>query len=257
MKKQIALLLCLGAFALNTFAQTDKPKNDKSAKETEKNAAAKTAVTIKSDATPLELAKAALSAHGGDKFKTMKSVTQIGTADIAMPNSTQTMTVSYSIVASGDKSRFEINSPFANFQQIFDGVNLYSSMGGADIPPLMKLGMNLLTKIEEKGYTVSALPDKKKRRGFKITTPEGYATDFYIDATTGQVYSYEAKFTVRNREVSTATENDKFREVEGVLIPEKFSQRFDIGGNTFYANFKAKEVRVNTTIADDVFAIPQ
>lgn len=249
--KKLAVLFCLITLAvLNAAAQTDKHK------QIEKTAAVK-AVTIKPDATPLELVKTALQAHGGDRLKLMKSLTSIGSADVSMPNTTQTITVGYKLITSGEKFRFEINSAFANFQQIYDGQNLYSSMGGADVPPLSKLGINLLTKAEEKGYAISALPDKKKRRGFRITTPDGYATDFYIDAATGQVISYEAKFTVRGREVSTAVEHDKFREIEGVLIPEKFSQRFDMGGNTFYANFKAKELLVNTSVADDVFAIPQ
>lgn len=247
--KKLAVLFCLTALAVsNAAAQTGKSK------QIEKTAAVK-AVTIKPEATPLELAKTALQAHGGDRFKQMKSLTSIGSADVSMPNTTQTMTVGYKLITAGDKFHFEIKSPFRDFQQIFDGQNLYSSI--ADIPPLNKLGINLLTKAEDKGYTVSSLPDKKKRRGFRVTTPEGYATDFYLDAATGQVVSYEAKFTVRGREVSTAVEHDKFREIEGILVPEKFSQRFDMGGNTFYANFKAKELLVNTSVADDVFAIPQ
>lgn len=257
--KKHALLFCLMALTTNVLAQTDKSKDNKAGKQPALIQPADTVAKpgIKSDSTPLELAKAALAAHGGDKFKTMKSLTEIGSADVAMPGSAQTMTVGYKLILAGDKFRFEINSPFANFQQIYDGENLYASMGGSDVPPLSKIGINLIAKAEDKGYTVSAVPDKKKRRGFRISTPEGYNTDFYLDPATAQVMSFESKFTVRNREVSTAVEHDKFREVEGVLVPEKFSQRFDVGGNTFYANFKAKEILVNTTIADDVFAMPQ
>jgi hypothetical protein len=217
--KKYALLFCLTAITANVWAQTDKSKDDKSGKQPANVAATIAKTGIKPDATPLELARAAVTAHGGDKFKTMKSLTEIGTADVAMPGSAQTMTVTYKLIMAGDKFRFEINSPFANFQQIYDGENLYASMGGSDVPPLSKVGINLIVKAEDKGYTISALPDKKKRRGFRIVTPEGYTTDFYLDPATAQVMSYEAKFTVRDRTVSTAVEHDKFREVEGVLVP--------------------------------------
>ncbi len=260
MKNYLLLSVFIWCSGVNVFAQNQQPKSNQNLTKTEKMAGVSSpakSILIKPDATPLDLARAALQAHGGEKFKAMKSLTEIGTADVSMPGSVQSMTVGYKLIMAGDKFRFEINSPLANFEQIYDGENLYSSRGGSDIPPLSKLGINLIAKAEDKGYSVSALPDKKKRRGFRITTPEGYSTDFYLDPTTAQVMSFEAKFTVRDREVSTAVEHDKFREVEGVLVPEKFSQRFDVGGNTFYASFKAKEVLVNAAIADDVFAMPQ
>ena len=251
--KKIALILSLLAFSLQAFAQTSKSKTEKAVTSA---TPAKTPL-IKTNSTPIELARAAVTAHGGDKFKQAKSIKQIGSADVTLPNSTQSLTVSYLVIMAGEKFRFEINSPFANFQQIYDGENLYSSIGSSDIPPLSKLGMSLLTKIDEKGYKVEALPNKKKWRGFRIATPDGYATDFYIDSTTAQVMNYEAKFNVKGREVSTAVEHDKFKEVDGIVVPEKFSQRFDLSGNTFYASFKAKEILVNTAIADSVFVIPQ
>jgi len=43
--------------------------------------------------------------------------------------------------------------------------------------------------------------------------------------------------------------------VEGVKIPEKYAQRFDMGQFTVYADFKAKEILVNSKVADDVFLI--
>lgn len=248
--KKYLLLFCITALGANTLAQGEKPKTET---KTTQIAQVK-AVAIKPDATPLELAKAALQAHGGDKLKNLKSLTQVGTADVSVPNSTQTLAVSFKQILSGDKFRFEINAPVANFQQIYDGENLFSSFEGT--PPFSKLGLNLLTKIEQQGYKVEALPDKKKRRAFRIITPEGYSTDFYIDATTGQVLAYDMRFTARGNEVVVPTENDKFKEVEGVLIPEKFSQRLEFRGMTFYASYKTKEILVNTAISDDVFAIP-
>ena len=43
--------------------------------------------------------------------------------------------------------------------------------------------------------------------------------------------------------------------VDGVLVPEKYVQRFDLGGITIYAAFTAKQIQVNTPVADDVFSI--
>lgn len=256
----ILLLLVTGS-----YAQTDKdgsqPKAtpDKTtvaaATPTLTGGAAKIAITAQS--TPLELAKAAQAAHGGDKFKNVKSILIRGGTDISAPGSTQTMAATFYIVTSGDKSRFEINSPMAPVTQIFDGVNLYNSFQQVQVPPMSRLIISLLQKIDDKSYTISALPDKKKKRAFRITTPDGYASDFYIDSTTGLVDTIESKFTVNGREISTAISNDKFREVEGLMIPEKFSQRLDFSGMSFYVSYKAKEILVNSELPENTFVIPQ
>ena len=142
------------------------------------------------------------------------------------------------------------------FKQIYDGQQTYSSTGDVSLPPINRLGLPLLPKIEEKDYVVAALPDaKKKKAGFRITSPEGYYTDFFVDEKTGQVKGYEASYEVGGRTITTAVEIDKVREVEGVKVPEKYAQRFETGNLTIYANFKAKDIQVNTTIADDVFTM--
>jgi hypothetical protein len=247
--KRAVLILCLAAStALVADAQQDKPKSP------ETNAATKT-VSLKPDASPLELAKAAIAAHGGDKFKAAKTIIQRGSVEATAPGSAQAVPAAYAVVTKGDKFRFEITSQFFNFLQIFDGEQLYTSIARFDVPPINKMGFVLLTKAEEPGYKITALPDKKKRRGFRISSPDGYSSDYYIDSTTGQVLSYEAKVAVDGREITTSVENDKFRDVNGVLIPEKYSQRLQLGTNTFYANFKAKEILVNSEIADDVFVM--
>ncbi len=248
---QAVQILCLAVItALTANARQDK-STDKS-KASEKSAAVKT-VSIKADATPLDLAKAAITAHGGDKFKAAKTIIQRGSVEATAPGSAQAIPGAYSVVTKGDKFRFEITSQFFNFLQIFDGEQLYSSIARFDVPPLNKMGFILLTRAEEQGYKVTALPDKKKRRGFRISSPDGYSSDYYIDAITGQVLNYEAKFAIEGREITTSVENDKFRDVNGVLIPEKYSQRLQLGTSTFYASFKAKEILVNSEIADDIF----
>ena len=45
-------------------------------------------------------------------------------------------------------------------------------------------------RVGDPGFVITSLPeDKKKKRGFRITSPEGYATDFYLDEKTNQVKS--------------------------------------------------------------------
>jgi hypothetical protein len=72
---------------------------------------------------------------------------------------------------------------------------------------------------------------------------------------TGQVKGYEASYEFNGRTITTSVEIDKVREVEGVKVPEKYAQRFETGNLTVYANFKAKEIQVNSVVADDVFVM--
>ena len=54
------------------------------------------------------------------------------------------------------------------FKQIYDGQQSYSSMPNVQVPPLSKFGLNVLSKFDQTGYKVSAIPNKKKLRGFQI-----------------------------------------------------------------------------------------
>jgi len=256
MKITLAILGML-LLAAGSYAQGDK--DAAAAKPSPEKAATASApkVSITAQSTPMELAKASQMAHGGDKFKNLRSILMRGTADASAPGSTQTINATFYIATAGDKSRFELNNPMAPFLQIFDGQQLYNSLPQIQIPPMSRLVISLLQKIEDKGYTVSTLPDRKKKRGFKITTPDDYSSDFYIDPVTGLVDTIEAKFTVQNREITTIISFDKFREVEGLMLPEKFSQRLDFSGMSVYASFKAKEILVNTELPENTFIIPQ
>jgi hypothetical protein len=53
------------------------------------------------------------------------------------------------------------------------------------------------------------------------------------------------------------TANSKFKEVEGVLIPFSFSQRFEMPQGPFFAEYSVKEVKLNQNLGDDAFAIPR
>lgn len=228
-----ALLLILPIFV---FAQTNE--KFKESKSTE---------------TAIELAKQAIESHGGEKFKKMQSLVVRGTADVS-GSPTATFPASFLIVFSGEKYVLEVNSSFQSFKQVFDGQQTYSTIAGFNLPPINRLGLPLLQRVGQEGFTVSELPEKKKKKlGFRITSPEGYYTDFFLDEKTKRIKAYEASYSVGNRTVTTAVEIDKFRDVDGIILPERYSQRFDLGTFTVYSDFRAKEILVNTQIPDDVF----
>ena len=164
----------------------------------------------------------------------------------------------FSTAISGDKYYFEINSAVQSLKQIYDGRQTYSSIPGFSLPPLTSLGFPLLVKIGDAGYLITALgDDKKKRKGFRMTTPEGFYTDFFVDEKTSQIKGYESRYEVNGGVVTTSVEIDEFQIVEGLVVPKKYSQRFDLGQVTAYANFKTKVILVNSPIDDDAFTIPR
>jgi hypothetical protein len=164
----------------------------------------------------------------------------------------------FSIAISGEKYSFEINNPIQPMKQVFDGSQTYSTIQGFQLPPVTSLGFPLLPKVGVEGYVITALADsKKKRKGFRITTPDGFYTDFFIDEKTNQIKGYESSYNVGERSVTTSVEVDEFQTVDGIVVPKKYSQRFDLGSITAYANFKTKDILVNVPIDDSVFAMPK
>ena len=245
MIRSLSLIFVIALFAFNSFSQTGPaPKQY----IPEKSTAA--------SSVPLALAKAVLAAHGGDKLKKLTSLVQKGSADLTFMG--QAIPGAFSTAISGDKYYFEINSAVQPLKQIYDGRQTYSSIPGFSLPPLTSLGFPLLPKIGDAGYVISALgDDKKKRKGFRMTTPEGFYTDFFLDEKTNQIKGYESKYDVNGTAVTTSVEVDEFQTVDGLVVPKKYSQRFDLGQLTAYANFKVKEILVNSPIADDAFTIPR
>jgi hypothetical protein len=230
----IAICLSIGA-----FSQTVKVKS----------ADASSAAS----AAAIELSKAALAAHGGDKLKSIKTLIMRGSADITMSTFNQAIPAGFSTVIAGERYRLDIQSQFQSLKQVYDGRETFSSIPGFSLPPVTSLGFPLLPRIGDAGYVVSPLPDGAKKRGFRMTTPDGFYTDFFLDEKTNQVKGYESSYDIKGRAVTTSVEIDKYRVVDGITIPEKYAQRFDLGQMTAYANFKAKEILVNSPVADDVF----
>ena len=203
---------------------------------------------------PLDVAKAALAAHGGDKLKKLQSFLVKGSVDVSFQG--QSLPGAFSTAFSGDKYYFEIVTPVQQLKQVFDGRQTSSSIQGFSLPPVTSLGFPLLPKIGDDGFPISQLPDSaKKRKGFRMTTPEGYYTDFFVDEKTGQIKGYEAKWMSGQQTITTSVEIDEFMTVDGIAAPKKYSQRFDLGPLVAYANFKAKEIKINSTIEDSAFLI--
>ena len=210
-------------------------------------------MVITASSAPLELARAAFLAQGGDKFRGVQNMMLRGSVQLYPPNSVQSIPGSFSIVTAGEKLRMEIDArPAVVFKQIYDGQQSYSSMPGVEVPPLTKFGLSALSRYDQPGYKVSAIPDKKKQRGFRIVDPEGYTTDFYIDAVNGRVMT----FLLYYNGFTFGTDNSKFKEVDGVLVPFSFSQRFEMAQGAFFAEYSVKEVKFNQTLGEDSFVIP-
>ncbi|HRH44979.1 MAG TPA: hypothetical protein PKY82_25300 [Pyrinomonadaceae bacterium] len=208
------------------------------------------------DAASLELAKATLKAHGGEKLSQAKTLVLRGTADVTAPGSTFSLPAGFAIITAGEKYRLDIQAGLFNFLQVSDGQNTSSSMPGVTLPPMNRVGLFILPKIEEAGYIVSVLPEKfKKKKGFRVTSPEGYYSDFLVDEKNSRVKEFESSYELNGRLLQTAVAIEKYREIDGVLVNEKFSQRLDLGGASAYANFNAKDILINSEVNDDVFTI--
>jgi hypothetical protein len=177
-----------------------------------------------------------------------------GSVQLYPPNSVQSIPGSFSIVTAGPKLRMEIDArPAIVFKQIYDGQQSYSSMPNVDMPPMTKFGPGALARFDQPGYRVQAIADKKKQRGFRVVDPDGYTTDFYLDTKTGRVTS----FFLYYGGATLGTEHSKFKEVEGVLVPFSFSQKFEMPMGAFFAEFNVKEVKINQPLGEDAFALPR
>lgn len=213
--------------------------------------AAATKVSAASD-----IAKATLAAHGGEKLNKVKTLVMKGSVEMNVFN--QTMPGAFSTAFSGNKYFFEITSAVQSIKQVSDGERTHSSIQGFMLPPVTSIGFPVLTHIGETGYVVSAIDEtKKKRRGFRVTTPDGFYTDFLVDEKTNQLKGYESAFEYGERVITTSAAIDELQTVDGITVPKKYSQRFDLGTITAYATFKTKEILVNPEMDANAFAIPK
>jgi hypothetical protein len=249
MKKSLFSLCVVLSLATVAVAQTAAPKTAGNTTET----TAAPAVSITANSTPMDLAKAAFMAQGGEKFRSVQNMVLRGSVNLYQPNSIQSIPGGFSIVTAGDKLRMEIDArPIVVFKQIYDGQQSYSSLPNVQVPPLTKFGLGALSRFDQPGYKITVIPDKKKQRGFRIEDPDGYTTDYYIDPTNGRLMS----FLIYYQGYTFGTENKKFKEIDGVLVPVSFSQRFEMPQGAFFAEYSVKEAKINQQLADDAFTIP-
>src|ERR1041385_4605686 len=247
--RSLAVVVCVAGVAPALLAQEHPP-----AKTDPPAAATAPAVNITAESSPLDLARAAFTAQGGEKFRQVQNLTLRGSVLLYPPTSPQSIPGACSIVTANDKLRMEIDArPIIVFKQIYDGQQSYSSMPNVEVPPLSKFGLPVLSKFDQPGYKVTAIANKKKLRGFRIADPDDYTTDFYLDPATGRVM----EFFLYYNGFTFGTANSKFKEVDGVLIPFSFSQRFEMPQGAFFAEYSVKEVKLNQTLAEDAFAIPR
>lgn len=245
--KRLALISFVIAFCGTILAQ-EPPKTPPA------NGATAPAIVITPETSPMDLARAAFAAQGGEKFRSVQNMILRGSVQLYPPNSVQSIPGSFSLVTAGPKLRMEIDArPAIVFRQIYDGETTYSSMPNVEVPPLTKFGLGALARFDQPGYQISALPDKKKQRAFRLVDPEGYTTDFYVDPKTGRVMM----FLIYHAGVTLGTENSKFKEVDGVLVPMNFSQKFEMPMGAFFAEFSVKEIKLNQQLPEDAFAIPR
>src|SRR6266849_3999231 len=121
MKRYLPTPVFLILFCAGTMAQGPEAAKSNSSTATPATNTIAAAPAITANSTPLELARAALAAQGGDKFKHLKSMVLMGTADLYPPNSTNSIPGKFAMVIVGDKVRIEIDArPVFNFKQIYD-----------------------------------------------------------------------------------------------------------------------------------------
>ena len=241
-------LLLLVAFTSSALAQKTDPPRDLKA---EANVIpAPPPITDKS--TAMDLAKAALAAMGGDNFRKLKSSYVTGSANLYAPNQAGSIPGSFAIAMAGEKVRMDVNAqPIIIFKQVYDGERSFSTLPGIEIPPPTKFGLPVLAKFDQPGYKVSAIPDKKKLRGFRIVDADNNTTDYYIDPATARVSEYVIPY----QGYTFGSTISKFAEVDGVLVPMSFTQRFEMPQGAYFAEYKVKTVKLNGPIGDDVFMI--
>ncbi len=245
MKFLSASISAVFLFSLSNFAQTGTSKQKSTQDKQSQGVVA---------VSPTNIAQAVLAAHGGEKLRKLQTFLIKGSVDLTFQG--QALPGAFSTAVSGQKYYFELVTAVQQLKQVFDGVETSSSIQGFSLPPVTSLGFPLLPRIGDPAYLITALPEgSKKRKGFRMTTPEGFYTDFFVNEKTGQIKGYEAKWMNGAQAITTSVEIDEFMAVEGIAVPKKYAQRFDLGPLTAYANFNAKDIKINSVIENSAFKV--
>jgi len=107
--KRSASTLAVLTFLLSTAVMAQGPN---AAKPTPTNSTStiSAAPAITATSTPLELARAALAAQGGDKFKNLKSMVLFGSVDLYGPTSAQSIPGKFALVTAGERMRLDVDA---------------------------------------------------------------------------------------------------------------------------------------------------
>src|SRR4030095_8208224 len=250
MRIRSSLIVALVLSSLINAPAQQKPDGKRSAE----SAPPSVGLAIGETASPSEIARIALARQGGDKFRNLKSLSLFGSAQLYYASRpSESTSGQFAIVQAGDRARLDIETPELSYRAIHDGKTAYSTLNADSVPPPSKFGMAVLAHLDQPGYTTAALPDKGKLRGFRISDSEGNSTDFYVDPATGRIMDLSFVFNT----VKFITEYKSFKEVDGVLVPYVFLRKFGLPRATIFIELKVKEAKVNQTVGNDVFIIPQ
>ena len=175
--KRLAITTFVMSVALSATVMAQDPQTPAKAPAANGATPAAAAIVITPETSPLDLARAAFAAQGGEKFRSVQNMILRGSVQLYPPNSVQSIPGSFSLVTAGPKLRMEIDArPAIVFKQIYDGQQSYSSMPNVEMPPLTKFGLGALARFDQPGYQITAIADKKKQRGFRLVDPEDYTT---------------------------------------------------------------------------------
>ena len=239
----IALFTCLLGTPLVSFAQVKTAAAVSSAKESH---------TTNAKAAG-DLARATCALQGGDKFRNLKSYRLSGEGLAMSPIFPEPVPMQFTIVATSERIRINIEVSFGTIQLINDGKQFYNLVNGKSasfgIAPPSKFGLGVLARYDQPGYTVAALPDQTSASGFRISDAEGNSTDFYVDAKTGRITRSVYQFNSLNQE----WEFTSFKEVEGVLVPQNFIIKMDSKAGPYSLAFNVDNVKLNQPVSDNTF----
>jgi hypothetical protein len=233
----------LSLLLLNVTLSSAGGLADKAAKESGNNSAA----------SAVAIARGALTAHGGEKFRSLKAIKLSGIGSAISPLHAEPVPAEFTMICTDEQIRIDVAVPFGTIQLINDGTRFYNLVNGVSgsfgLASPGKFGLRMLARYDKPGYKVTPLPEQDKKRAFRITGPEGNSTDFYVDAKTNQITSLSYKYN--NFEQSW--ELGDFKEVEGVAVPHLLTLRMGSRAGDYYLILKASDAKINPEINSNTF----
>lgn len=211
-------------------------------------------IDLASKDSPFLLAKAALTAHGGDKFKNIKSLVITGAVEAIPSGFPQSLSGSFVMIQAGENSRLQIKLPVFDFIQVNNGTTTASTLTAVNLPPLARYGILMLGKINEKDYKVTE-SSKKQPYSFSLISTKGDVIDFTLNPSTGLINSCSITSNIAGNQSKTVITYKKYKEIEGLWFPEEFYQGLDISQMTVSIKYRTKEVLIDKSIDDNLFTL--